>query len=284
MSSNKDQIVRALTDDGGFRVIGGRTTRTVNGVIRAQEPPPELLDIFAQFVTCTILTRETMSPGQRVQAILRSPDKSRTIIADSHPGGITRGLLTGEDQAPVILGDGAMLQVVRTLPNGELHQGLVQAPKNGGVTGAFMTYMQQSEQITTMIASSCHYENDELLIAGGYCIQVLPEIEQGPLAIMTARLEGFSELEQALETSAGDVDELLGEILYGIPFTVVERTDLEFGCTCNEVRVMSALTTLGKADIEDLANSSKVIDLQCDYCKTAYKISPSKLKGLLEDS
>jgi molecular chaperone Hsp33 len=284
MSVSNDLIVRALTDDGGFRVIGARTTRTVQGVLGAQDPPTDIRDVFGQFLTCAVLTRETMSPGQRVQAILRGPDQKKTLLADTHPGGKTRGLLTGRDEPASILGEGALLQVVRTLVNNELHQGIVEAPKDGGVSGAFMSYMQRSEQITTMIAASCYFENDELMVSGGYCIQVLPEIAKGPLAVMAARIEGFNELDQALETSAGDVDELLGEILYGIPFTVVERTELEYGCTCNEIRVMGALTTLGPAEIEELANSSKVIELQCDYCKTDYKISPAKLKGLLEES
>jgi len=284
MSETKDLIVRALTDDGGFRVIGARTTKTVKGILDAQEPSSNLRDLVGQFATCTVLTRETMSPGQRVQAILTNSKQSMSLMTDSHPGGITRGLVNTKAHAEGVLGEGTTLQVVRTLLNGELHQGVVSAPAKGGVSGAFMTYMQQSEQITTMIASSCHFAEEELLVAGGYCIQVLPEIEKGPLSVMTARLEAFSELEQTLETSAGDVDEILNEILYGIPFTVVERTELDFGCTCNEIRVMSALTTLGKDEIEDMVVAGKIIEMQCDYCRTDYKISPSKLKGMLEGS
>ena len=284
MNQTKDLIVRALTDDGGFRVIGARTTKTVKGIFDAQEPRADLRDIVGQYATCTVLTRETMSPGQRVQSILRNNAQDSSLVTDSHPGGVTRCLVSSKLKAEGLLSPGTTLQVVRTLPNGELHQGVVLAPEKGGVSGAFMGYMQQSEQVTTMIASSCYFKDDELMVAGGYCIQVLPEIGKGLLAIMAERLEGFSELDRTLETSAGDVDEMLGEILYGIPFTIVERTDLEFGCTCNEIRVMSALTTLGKEEIEAIIAEGKIIEMKCDYCRQDYKISPAKLKGMLEGS
>ena len=284
MTDQKDIIVRALTDNGGFRVIGARTTRTVRGIIDAQKPAASVRDVLGQMSTCAILTRETMAPGQRVQAILKSNQEKGSVVADSHPGGVTRGLVSKDTTLNNLLGEKTTLQVVRTMPGGKLHQGVVSVPTNGGVTDAFMSYMHNSEQVTTMIASSCYFVDDELMVAGGYCVQVLPEVAKDQLEIMATRLEGFGELEKTLETSAGDVDEMLSEILYGIPFTVVERTELGFGCTCNEIRVIGALATLGRAEIESIVEEGKLIELNCDYCRTEYKISPAKLKGLLEGS
>lgn len=285
MADDCDQVLRAITNDGSFRVITARTTDTVRGVLKAQAPHGPLARRLAEVVTGAILVRETMAPEFRLQVILQAPNKG-SLVADSHPGGLTRGLCSGVGSDSPVLGPGALLQVVRTLPRGKMQQGVVEAPAGGGVSGALMSYMQQSEQVTTFLAVSCLFDgdSDDLLVAGGYMVQVLPEVGAGPLALMTARLEGFKELDQTLETTAGDAQGILDEVLYGIEHTTVQTDTCHFGCTCDEVRVVSALASIGQQEIKEIVDAGKTIEMNCDYCGTEYKISPARLRGLLTGS
>ena len=286
MADERDHIVRAITNDNGFRIVAARTVDTVRQVIAAQSTTGPTATCLGEMVTGAILVRETMAPSLRVQVILQSPDGKGSIVADSHPDGLTRGLARLPDgQQEIEVAGGAMLQVVRTLPNGELHQGVVSVPQQGGVSGALMSYMQQSEQVLSMIAVSCRLgEDDQLVAAGGYVIQVLPELERDALEQMTQRLEAFEALAETLETTASDADATLAGLLRDVPYTRLEESPLRFGCTCDAVRVVSALASLGREEIQSLVDGDRVIDMTCDYCGQQYQVPPAQLRALLTGS
>lgn len=294
-----DTVVRALTDDGAFRVIAAVTTETVRGALAAQGATGELGATLGELITGAIIVREAMAPGLRVQAILKRAQGGGSMVADSHPDGTARGLFSfGGKAGATASAAGELLQVMRTLPSGAVHQGVVQvpgphpglrpgepgyAPGPGGVSGALMAYMADSEQIATTIAVAAVFEGDALIAAGGYLVQLLPEVERGPLMIMTERLAELPNLADVLRGGATP-DALLAELLYGMPFTRTEESPLSFGCNCSQLRVLSSLATLPRADVEDLIRDGEVLEINCDYCRTEYRIAPAQLRTLLTTS
>ncbi len=286
-----DSVVRALTEDGAFRVIAARTTETVRGAVAAQFPQGgggATARHFGELITGAVLIREAMAPRLRVQAILKSAQKG-SLVADAHPDGTSRGLVNfGSGGRPpgseLDLGAGALLQVMRTLPGGSLHQGVVSVPEGGGVSGALMAYMADSEQVASTIAVAAIFDGDAVVSAGGYLVQLLPEVERGPLMVMTERLTDFQNLDQVLRTDGGAPDALLADLLYGMPYARLEESPLAFGCHCSQVRVIASLATLPRADIEDLVRDGEVLEIRCDYCGKDYGVSPVQLQSLLTPS
>lgn len=280
-----DGLVRAMTDDGGLRVIVTRSTEMVRAAVAAQKVRGPLAARFAELLTATVLVRETMAPRLRVQGLVRGSDGKGLLVADSHPDGMTRGLVRIADgRSTVPLDAGALLQLMRTLPNGELHTGTVEVPPDGGLSAAFMGYMLESEQVATAIAVGCSMDGDEVRAAGGYVVQLLPELDDATLAIMTARLEEFPSMETLLGNAALTTDELLGELLYRMPYTRLEQRRVAFGCACSVERLLASLATIGQHDLADLVSSDAPLDITCDYCGTAYQILPEQLRGLLTTS
>ena len=96
-----DRVLRAMTNDGAFRVITLRTTDTVQAAIEAQRVRGPLGRPFAELLTASVLVRETMSPGLRVQLILQG-GQGGSIVADSRPEGLTRGLVQAPDRKSVV--------------------------------------------------------------------------------------------------------------------------------------------------------------------------------------
>ncbi len=287
-SSADDQVLRAITDDGAFRVITIRSTETVRGAIRAQRAG-KAAGPFADLLTAAVLVRETMSPDLRVQVIMQSNDHRANMVADAHPDGSTRGLLriSGEtseaDHGPFPV-DRAILQVARTLHNGGLMQGVVEVPSSGDISGAIMTYMQESEQVVSMIAVGSHFEGGELVAAGGYIVQLLPEVGRGPLMIMEERLRDFGGIGDLLAKDEAEPQHLMTELLYGMPFTAVGSSQVRFGCNCSDERILASLASLSRADIQELVAGGEVLEISCDYCRKEYAVEPSRLRGLLETS
>jgi len=276
-----------MTDDGAFRVVAARTTDTALAVIAAQALSGGIARDMANLVTTAVLYRETMAPSLRVQCIVRFDDGAGQLIADSHPDGWTRGLCQkGNGVAPPdIRVVRATLEMMRTLPNSELHRGVVEVPQSGNLSDAFMRYMQLSEQIVSMISLGAAIEDDNPAV-GGFVVQLLPEAKQAEAAIatMAKRLEDFVEIGQRLRESDGSPALLIEQIFETMPFTWLHSGDIRFGCQCSQLRVMTTLSVLDRSDIQELVEEGEPLSIGCDYCGASYTVEIAQLRGLLSAS
>jgi molecular chaperone Hsp33 len=282
-----DGVMRAMTNDGAFRVVAARTTDTARSVIAAQKLSGRAAADMADLVTAAVLYRETMAPSLRVQCIVRFADGAGQLVADSHPDGWSRGLLQSpsENGPPDIRTVRATLEMMRTLPNNDLHRGIVEVPKSGNLSEAFMRYMQLSEQIVSMISlgSALH---DGQPAAGGYLVQLLPEATEADAAMetMTKRLEEFVEIQDRLRASDASPSRLIEQIFEGMPFTWLHQSDIRFGCQCSQLRVMTTLSLLDRSEIQDLVDDGEPLSIGCDYCGASYTVEIAQLQGLLSAS
>lgn len=283
MSSGSDHVVRALTDDGSFRVIAIRSTATAQGAIDAQKTTGLTAQRFGELVTGAVLVRETMAPDLRVQVVMKGAEGTGTLVADAQPGGLTRGLVQGKG-VDFAFGDDSMLQVVRSLAQGQLHQGVVLASAEGGVSGALTSYMLSSEQIVTAVGVACLMDGDRVRAAGGYILQILPEVSAEPLRAMTARLESLRSVDLMVGDGRADPDAILAELLAGLPYTRVNESPVHYGCPCDLTRVLGALSAMGAEEIRSIIDAEEVLDVGCDYCGKRYAVQPTQLRGLLDAS
>ncbi len=286
MNGADDCVLRAITQDGGFRVIAARTTQTVGSVLRAQEVSGRLAHTVADMVTATSLFRETMSPNLRAQAVLRNGSRSVTVVADSRPGGGARGLCQRrlEGREGLLFGPGATLEMMRSLPNGSLHRGTVEVSDSRDVADALMNYLQSSEQVLSMVSVGSVIRDGELVAAGGYLVQLLPELTDDMLLLMTERLETFDDISTLLKDAEKSPQQLLELLLDGIEYSIVDESPISFECDCSHVRVMTSLATLNRQDISEMMRDGQHIEMSCDFCSRAYKVSPEQLRGLLSAS
>ena len=282
-----DSVVRAMTNDGAFRIVAARTTDTAEAVISAQKLSGLAAQDMADLLTAAVLYRETMAPSLRVQCIVRFEDNAGQLVADSHPDGWTRGLFQkGSGEAPAdIRRTRATLQMMRTLPNCDLHRGVVELPENGNLSEGFMRYMQLSEQIVSMISLGSVVAGPDSA-AGGYVVQLLPEAVEAEAAMetMTKRLEHFVEIRDRLQASDSSPSQLVEQIFEGMPFTWLQSSDIRFGCQCSQVRVMTTLSVLNRTDIQELVDEGEPLSIGCDYCGTSYTVEIAQLQGLLSAS
>jgi molecular chaperone Hsp33 len=278
-----DSALRAVTDDGAFRVITVRTTDTVRRMLAAQSLWGAEAVHLADLVTGAILVRETMDPTHRLQGLLRSADGASSWVGESHPDGGARGLFTRKDAHKDRTASikGSTLEVVRSLRNGELHRGLVQVPIGGTMSEALMVYLQESEQVVSMLAVACVLGDDHVVAAGGYLVQLLPDVGRGPLAIMTERLRDFEDVGPILANLDAAASPLMDELLYGMAFTRLEESPLAWRCRCSAERVLATLATLPRSDLVTLSAEAEPLELSCDFCRTAYAVNPAELRALL---
>lgn len=282
MAQPADSVVRAVTKDGSFRVIVALTTDTVKGTIAAQEVRGPTAQRLGELVTGAVLVREAMAPGMRVQLVLQGANKGGSLVADSNPDGSNRGIVNLGGGRDVTIAPGSLLQVLRTTVKG-IQQGVVQVPRGGagGVPEALMAYMAESEQVASVITSCSVLDGETVTRSGGYFVQLLPEAERGLLMVMTERLASFPSLETLLANEAMTAEELLGEILYGMPFAVTSESTVRFGCNCSQERLLGSLATLPKTDLAEMIADDKPLEIKCDGCGKQYVVTPAELVPLM---
>jgi molecular chaperone Hsp33 len=282
MIASKDTIHRTMTDDGAFRVITVQATDTVSGVLDAQRASGDTARHLGDLVTGAVLIRETMSPSLRVQAILKRRQGNGYLLGDSHPSGSTRALVAGGDSGFEM--NDALLRVVRTLQDGRIQQGVVAVPDGADVSKGLMAYMQESEQITTMIVVGTLFEEERVIAAGGYLVQLLPGANRAPLMIMSERLEEFRNIDKLLLAPDFSPQTLTKELLWAMPYTELESSSFRYKCWCSRTSMMGALSSLNRGEIQAMVDDGEVLEIACDYCRKDYRVTPAELTGLLDEN
>jgi molecular chaperone Hsp33 len=281
-----DHAVTTVTEDGAFRVVTVRTTRTVADAILAQKVRGTTAEHLADLITGSILVRLTMAPDLRVQGLVRGANGKGTIVADCYPDGSCRGLVR-ETAGPIQIGPGSLVQLMRSLPNGTLHQGVVEVPNDYGMSGALMVYMLESEQVTSVIGLGCILAEDgqRVIAAGGWIVQLLPECTEPPLEVMYARMRtDFTDVKAVLRSHGADPVVLQREILWGMPYETTATASLRHRCRCSPERVFASMAALGRGDLEEILDKGETLFVSCDYCGRPYEVQPESLRGLIESS
>lgn len=276
-TSERGVALRAMINDGSFRAITTRTTALVREACAAQKLEGAMAQRFGELLTGAILVRETMAPTMRVQIALRAPNAN--LLADAHPDGMTRGIAQLPD-GEIVLGQGTELQVMRVLPRGKLHQGVIETNATYGITGALMRYMLTSEQVrSTVDVCVTLDEAGQIAEAGGFIVQLLPEATDEALEAMTEHLAALPPL---AEWIVGTTPHSLATTLFGAhEHTILEESPVFCGCLCSEVRMIGAMATLGREELQAIVASGEVLNIECDYCGTEYNLGAQQLKGLL---
>ncbi len=279
-----DHVLRSMTDDDNFRVVVATTTDTVRQAIAVQQVGGETAHHFANVLTGCILARETLAPHFRLQAVLSGASGGKLVV-DTSPDGLTRGLVQrASAQQVVSVSAGSVLKVMRNMAHGQMGQSIVQTPASGSFADTLMAYLQESEQIVSVIALGTAWQDERLVHAGGYVVQLLPNAERGPLMVMTQRLEEMDPIEQLLCRYQGSAKTLLDEILFGLPYAQLDDRAVRHGCTCNQEAVLSSLASLSRETISEMIREDELLELKCDYCNTEYPVPTVHLRGLVESS
>lgn len=285
ISRQADQILRSMTGDGGFRVLTIVTTQTVRDAVAAQEARGNTVQWLGELITCAALVREVMAPDRRVQILIKDASARTQLVADAHPRGWCRGLVNPGARERPDMGQNAIMEVIYTLPNDILQQGIVQLPDGADASVGLMTYMQESEQIASMVAVRTLVAGDvdgagQIVASGGYMVQILPGVEREALARMTQQLAGFGRLDEVLAGAALSVDSLRAAVLGDIDSREMARSYVTFGCNCDRARIIAGVASLPAADIAELAASDEALEVKCESCGRVYQIAPEDLHGL----
>jgi len=79
-------------------------------------------------------------------------------------------------------------------------------------------------------------------------------------------------------------EEILACILGEIPYEVLEKRPLRFGCSCNKERVERALLSLGPQELRRYLGGEGGARIACEFCRSLYLLSKEDIQRLLEEA
>lgn len=279
----EDTLWRGLTRNGEIRVLVARTTQLVAESARRLETSDDATCVLGELLTAGYLTRSTLNPAAQLQMLLRNPGSAGRLIVDVWAG--TRGARAAIANPAASAADGPLLadgflEVTRVARDGAPYRSSL-LYSGGGIEAAVTEYLVRSEQIVALIHLEVEAARGRVESACGYLVQLTPEGTRAQLDHLLANVDRLPSLASAMTAADPDARGFAAGLLDGFRWDQVAREQPVFACRCSRGRLVAALASLPRADLEELVNAGEPAESICEYCNSAYSLSVPELEVLL---
>ena len=287
-----DYLVRGMTMDGFVKVVAIRSTEMVRRGAQIHNTTPNATAAFGRALTAASMmgNMQKVDNGSMTMQI-KGGGPIGTIVCVSDPVGNVRGYVY-EPNVPLVekypgkldvgatVGNDGTLTIIRDLQMKEPYVGSV--PLVSGEIGDDVTaYFVHSEQTPTACALGVLVDKDlSVKVDGGYLIQLLPGAPDEVIDAVEAGIKRAGSVTTMLDQGMTPED-ILGQVLGSLGVVFMETTEVSYKCYCSRERVTSALISLGKKELAEIAQDGKSFPVSCQFCDMVYEFTPEDIRGLL---
>ena len=289
-----DYLVRGMTMDGFVKVVAIRSTEIVRRGAQIHKTTPNATAAFGRALTAASMmgNMQKVENGSMTLQI-KGGGPIGSIVCVSDPVGNVRGYVY-EPNVPLVekypgkldvgatVGTDGTLTVIRDLQMKEPYVGSI--PLVSGEIGDDVTaYFVQSEQTPTACALGVLVDRDlNVKVAGGYLLQLLPGAPDEVIDKLEAGIKRAGAVTKMLEDGLTP-EEILGQVCGDLGAVFMETTPVEYKCYCSRDRVVSALVSLGKKELGEIAEEGKKFPVECQFCDTIYSFTPEDVLNILKN-
>lgn len=142
-------------------------------------------------------------------------------------------------------------------------------------------YFVSSEQIPTACGLGVLIAPDlSVQCAGGFLIQLLPFADEKCIETLEHNINKLPSVTQMFENGM-DAEKIALHVLEGLSPNVLDAFDAAYKCDCNRRRVERILISLGKTELEKLAEEQESTEVNCHFCGKKYCFTKYELQHLL---
>lgn len=288
----KDYIIRATA--------AGETVRAF--AITSTELTAEAREIHHTFPVVTAALGRLLSAGAMMGSMMKGENDKLTLLmkGDGPIGQLTvtvdsHGNVKGFPAEPSVdiplkragkldvggaIGHGT-LTVIMDLGLKEPYNGQVEI-QTGEIGDDLAYYFTVSEQTPSAVGLGVMVDTDSSVKhAGGFIIQMMPDVEEETVAAIEAKLDGADPVTTMMEKGMSPED-ILEYYLGDLDLKINEKLPVQYHCDCSKERVAGALATLSTKDLEDIINDGEEIEVKCYFCNSAYKFQVDELKEMID--
>jgi molecular chaperone Hsp33 len=299
-SKNRNEIHRFLLQEAPIRGESVRLTSQWQEVVKRHELPPAVQRALGELTAAAVLLSAALKfDGALVLQIL-GDGPVHLMVVESNSVAASVGELGTKFRATAKLresidantinpeasfkelvnpfGTGRFVMTLDPrikLPGQQTYQAIV--PLEGdSVAEIIAGYMARSEQIPTRLWLAADANQ-----ASGLLLQKLPS-EGGSIELKAVDAqkviadESWTRLEQLADTVgpdellSTDSDQLMHRLFWQEPMRSLDQRTCYFGCSCTREKVGNMLQTLGLPEVKGILTEREKVQVNCDYCNTAY--------------
>ena len=120
-------------------------------------------------------------------------------------------------------------------------------------------------------------------VAGGYLVQLLPGAPDDIIDKLEAGIQRAGAVTPMLEAGMTPED-ILGQVCGDLGVLFFEPQEVSYKCYCSRHRVESALISLGRKELNEIADEGKPFDVECQFCDTVYTFTPEEIRNLIKNA
>ena len=287
-----DYLVRGMTMDGLVKVVAIRSTELVRKAAQIQGTTPNATAAFGRALTAASMmgNMQKVENGSMTLQI-KSDGPMGGLVCVSDPTGNVRGYVynpkvplvekhPGKLDVGATVGAGT-LTIIRDLQMKEPYVGSIELV-SGEIGDDVTAYFVQSEQIPTACALGVLVDTDmSVKVAGGYLIQLLPGATEETITAVEEGIRRAGAVTAMLEAGMTPED-ILGQVCGALGVVFMETTEVSYKCYCSRERVTSALISLGRKELTEIAEEGKTFPVECQFCDVIYEFTPEQIREILE--
>lgn len=287
-----DYLVKALAYDGNIRAQAICSTNMVGEAQRRHDVWPTASAALGRVMTATTMLAAQLKGEDQLTVTIEGGGPIGAIIANADAQGGTRGYLGtphvhfelnkwGKLDVARAVGTEGNLSVIKDIGLKENFTGRVPLV-SGEIGDDFTYYLAHSEQVPSAVGVGVLVNPDHSInAAGGFLIQLLPDVPDEIIAKVEKRLSEIPNVSQMVDKGLSP-EEMLIAIFGEDNVKFLEKEDVQFRCRCSREAISNTIVGLGKAEIEAMITEDKGAEVTCRFCNETYQFSEKELRKLYQ--
>ena len=282
----KDRFVKGISLDNTIRITVVKTTEVVETARKNHELSATATVLLGRALTGAMLLSSQLKGEERVRLSIEGDGPLGTIIAEANYVGEVRGYVENPQaeldwlngaQLPDAIGKGVVRFSKILYNEAKPTTGIVEIT-DGTITGDIAHYIEQSEQIPSMIALDVQLnEVGEVTHAVGLLVQGMPDASKSELEHIQSQVLKLPPLGLMMERGLY-IDDIMVNAMGDVKVREIDRTPVHFYCRCTKDRFVDALSMLNVDELAEMKQDDQ--ELVCQYCNKHYIIDKDEVSTL----
>jgi len=287
------ELVRAISENGGVVAFAIDSTDIVSQMERIHRTSAVVTAGLGRLLTAASLMGSLLKNEEdSITLRMKGNGPAGSLIAVSDYKGNVRGYVEnpivelelnkfGKLDVSGAIGKEGTLSVVKDIGLKDPYVGQIPLV-SGEVAEDITAYYANSEQIPTACGLGVLVAPDlSVLSAGGYIIQLLPGTTDEEITQIEENIRKMPPVSTMLKDKKTPED-ICKMALEGFNPEVLDRMNCSYKCNCSRQRVEKALISLGKDELNEMADENVTQKVNCHFCNKIYRFNSQELRNLVE--
>lgn len=287
-----DTLIKTISKSGAFRAYVLDSTQTVQTAQKNQDAMASSAVALGRTLIAAQMLAANEKGDTKITLKILGDGGLGAVIAVANTKGQVKGYIqnpdadykrtaTGEVIVGPLIGQGQFL-VITDYGTGTPYHSMTPLV-TGEIGEDFAYYLTDSQQTPSAVGLNVLLdEQDQVTVAGGFLLQVLPNAKEDEIARFEQRIQHMPPISSLL-ASENHIDALL-EAIYGEDeYKVLSREEIGFVCDCSRERFLDVLATLPAEELKAMKEEDHGAEITCQFCQTHYHFTENDLENLFHE-